>query len=101
MIEQKTIVTNEDLAKSIDDFAIAVARGFGDVDKRFESIDKRFEGIDKRFEGMVTKQDIANVEGRLQRSIDAVGDRVGRVEEEVTEVQIAVGVRSGRGISRA
>jgi len=44
--EEVTKVVN----KEVEGLAIAVARGFQDVHKKFDQIDKRFEQVDKRFE---------------------------------------------------
>ena len=35
---------------TIDELALMVQRGFGEVDKSFEHVDKRFDQVDKRFD---------------------------------------------------
>ena len=52
-------VTNEDLAKSIDDLAQITAKGFDGVDKGFEQVDKRFDTLEQRFDILERKVDRA------------------------------------------
>ena len=64
--------TNKEI--TLDDLALMVAKGFGQVDKRFEQVDKRFGQIEKR---------LGNIEADLNKKVDKFthNDLVYRVEK--------------------
>lgn len=95
----KREITNQDLAKSINDLAISVKKGFDGVDKRFRQVDKRFDGVDSRFDRVENrlkaleqgqeeiKLSLTNVAYRfeleeLARSIKLLTKRVNKLESK-------------------
>lgn len=54
--------------KSIEDFAVAVGKGFAGVDERFDKMDERMDRMDERFDRMELKLD------SLERRIFAIED---------------------------
>ena len=63
---------------TIDDLAIVVAKGFGDVmeimDERFEQVDKRFEQVDKRF-GQVDEK-LKKIDEKINQRFDGLSNRI-------------------------
>jgi hypothetical protein len=75
---KKTIskkITLESIVNSINDLAIATAKGFANVDKRFESIDERFDGIDVRIDNIDVRID--NMRKDLGGRIDSLDAKIG------------------------
>ena len=74
-MKNKTIkITLKSISESINDLALAAAKGFESVDKRFESIDKHFESVDKRFDNLESK--MKNVEKTLSAQIVGLDNKI-------------------------
>lgn len=58
----KKNITINDVAKSLDDLAILVKKGFDEINNRFDGVDKRFEQVDKHFDRIGAQLD------RLERN---------------------------------
>jgi polyhydroxyalkanoate synthesis regulator phasin len=79
----KKKITNQQLAKSIDDLARIVKQGFDDVGKQ---MDKRFDDVEERLEKIELKLD--NVPYRfeledLEKTIAAVRKQVAKLQKKL------------------
>ena len=87
----KSPVTNEDLARLIENLAISTARGFSDMDKRFEGNDNLTKTIIDRLDGLGSSvADIKRTLGPIvqmiaisEREINSIKLRLNRVERKV------------------
>ena len=98
-------ITEGFFIKYMDNFAVAIARGFNDerenndekfeqINKKFEQVDKRFDQIDQRFERL-EKQNAADHASlraemrsgfeRIEREIAEVKDRLNRLDKRTDQ----------------
>ena len=63
---------------TIDKLAVMVAKGFDSIDNKFESIEKR----------MATKEDIKNLEKRLEKKIDNVENKLEGTNKRIDDLAI-------------
>ncbi|MFA7253752.1 MAG: hypothetical protein WC107_04300 [Patescibacteria group bacterium] len=79
----------------IDDFAVTVAAGFGDmkeymdkrfdqVDKRFEQVDQRFKQVDKRFEQVDQRFD------QVDKRFDSMDFKIGLMQTDIKEIRAEI-----------
>lgn len=73
-------VTIGDLAGTIDNLAIMVAKGFDSVENKFAEVNKKFDEVNKKIDKEIgeVKKDIAEVKDNLvatRRDVLEIGDR--------------------------
>ena len=82
--EEVTKVVN----KEVEGLAIAVARGFQDVHKKFDQIDKRFEQVDKRFEHVDKRFDSNDASHRnINARLDLIETDLSSLRNLLSEVK--------------
>jgi chromosome segregation ATPase len=79
-------ITNEELAKSIEDLSIVLKESFDAVGIKFQKIDDKFDKIDERFDRIDERFD--NVESELSYikvEIKTIKDRLDKLSDRVFE----------------
>ena len=80
-------VVKEVVNKEIDKFAVVVAKGFGDIDRKLIEHDKKFESIDKKFENVDNKFDsIDNKFDSIDKKFDSIDNRFDSIDNRFDSI---------------
>lgn len=85
MANKDTKMTIEDLAGTIDDLAVAVAKGFGGVTDQFVEANKRFDRLENDLGGL--RQEFNSFRSETRENFNRLWQEIGNINCKLTAIE--------------